>query len=112
VASHDVVSSICEARSVGGKELASVLSGDYSRGGDTVDFGFDRTEALTGRRKKNEKKSKGGGFESMGRAYPRLLTAPPSTLSPSLPPPSILPPPSPLLPLYSFLLLPPLLSSI
>ena len=44
---------------------APILSGMTTVSGE-VDFGFERTEALTGRRRKAEKtKSKGGGFESM-----------------------------------------------
>ncbi|EEH57834.1 uncharacterized protein MICPUCDRAFT_16058, partial [Micromonas pusilla CCMP1545] len=47
----------------------TVLTGTPGEGGDVVDFGFERTEALTGRRLKAEKsskaKSKSGGFEAM-----------------------------------------------
>ena len=50
----------------GAKPKSTVLTGTPGEGGETVDFGFERTEALTGRRRKAEKaKSKGGGFESM-----------------------------------------------
>ena len=50
----------------GAKAESTVLTGTPGEGGETVDFGFERTEALTGRRRKSEKaKSKGGGFESM-----------------------------------------------
>ena len=46
-------------------EDAPILSGLSTDTGE-VDFGFERTEALTGRRRKAEKaKGKGGGFESM-----------------------------------------------
>jgi ATP-dependent RNA helicase DDX54/DBP10 len=46
-------------------EDAPILSGVSTDAGE-VDFGFERTEALTGRRRKAEKaKGKGGGFESM-----------------------------------------------
>ena len=46
-------------------EDAPILSGLSTDNGE-VDFGFERTEALTGRRRKAEKtKGKGGGFESM-----------------------------------------------
>ena len=44
----------------------TVLTGAPSGSGREIDFGFERTEALTGRRRKAEKaKAKGGGFESM-----------------------------------------------
>ena len=50
----------------GAKAESTVLTGTPGEGGETVDFGLERTEALTGRRRKSEKaKSKGGGFESM-----------------------------------------------
>ena len=49
----------------GDNEDTPILSGMTTQTGE-VDFGFERTEALTGRRRKAEKaKSKGGGFESM-----------------------------------------------
>jgi ATP-dependent RNA helicase DDX54/DBP10 len=50
----------------GSGKKSTVLTGTPGEAGDTVDFGFERSEALTGRRKKADKgKSKGGGFESM-----------------------------------------------
>ena len=43
-----------------------MLTGTPSETGGEIDFGFERTEALTGRRRKAEKaKSKSGGFEGM-----------------------------------------------
>ena len=50
----------------GHAEDETVLTGAPSGSGREIDFGFERTEALTGRRRKAEKaKAKGGGFESM-----------------------------------------------
>ena len=39
----------------GAKPKSTVLTGTPGEGGETVDFGFERTEALTGRRRKAEK---------------------------------------------------------
>lgn len=39
----------------GAKAESTVLTGTPGEGGETVDFGFERTEALTGRRRKSEK---------------------------------------------------------
>ena len=50
----------------GGGGAETVLTGTPSETGGEIDFGFERTEALTGRRRKAEKaKSKSGGFEGM-----------------------------------------------